>query len=52
MLSLLAKLQSVADDIDRLEARRKAATEERDRVEANLQGAQETVFLAYPRHEP
>lgn len=43
VLSLLAKLQSVADDIDRLEARRKAATEERDRVEANLQGAQESL---------
>ncbi|MBI5017179.1 MAG: hypothetical protein HZB55_17060 [Deltaproteobacteria bacterium] len=43
VLSLLAKLQSVADDIDRLDARRKAATEERDRVEASLQGAQDSL---------
>lgn len=43
VLSLLARLQSVADDIDRLEARRKASTEERDRVEASLQAAEESL---------
>lgn len=43
VLSLLARLQSVADDIDRLEARRRVATDERHRVEASLAAAEESL---------
>jgi predicted nucleic acid-binding Zn-ribbon protein len=38
-LSLLEKLQRVADELDRLEARRQEATEEKNRVEDNLHQA-------------
>lgn len=43
VLSLLANLQSVADEIDRLEAKRRAATEERDRVQVNVDTASRTL---------
>ena len=51
VLSLLAKLQSVADEIDRLDARRRAAQEQRDRIEANLQAAERAAAgLEEKRH--
>jgi predicted nucleic acid-binding Zn-ribbon protein len=43
VLSLLARLQGVADEIDRIEAKRRAATEARERVEGDLLGAEETL---------
>ncbi len=43
VLSLLAELQTVADDIDRLEAKRRASTEQRDRVQGNVEGAERAL---------
>jgi hypothetical protein len=43
VLSLLGKLQRVADEIDRLEALRRTATEERDRADGALRTAQEAL---------
>lgn len=43
VLTLLARLQSVADEIDRIDGRRKTAAEARDRIESDLLGAQESL---------
>lgn len=43
VLTLLGKLQRVADEIDRLEALRRTATEERDRAEAALRAAGQSL---------
>lgn len=43
VLTLLARLQSVADEIDRIDGRRKAASEARDRIESDLLGAEESL---------
>ena len=43
VLGLLAKLQSVADEIDRLEALRRAAAEAKERAEADLQATERAL---------
>jgi predicted nucleic acid-binding Zn-ribbon protein len=43
VLILLEKLQRVADEIDRLDSKRRASTVERDRVRENLQEAEATL---------
>lgn len=42
-LALLERLQHVADEIDRLEAKRRAATQERERVEKALEEAEKAL---------
>ncbi|GAB4258594.1 MAG: C4-type zinc ribbon domain-containing protein [Deferrisomatales bacterium] len=42
-LGLLEKLQHVADEIDRLEARRREATEEMERIQENLTQAEQSL---------
>jgi predicted nucleic acid-binding Zn-ribbon protein len=43
VLGLLANLQSVADEIDRLEARRRGAREDKERAEASLRAAESAL---------
>lgn len=52
VLEHLEQLQHVADEIDRLEARRREATEERDRIQENLQESERILEESQARaHE-